>query len=135
MTTEAEWLAMANEQASAASVLNDRGLKRPAVSRCYYAVYSLVTASLVRQGMRTFGRWKNPEHASLPSLITHNLPSLGMKSRRDLSTLTRRLRAAREDADYRPKATIDEASQRNCIRDMHAAARVLEHRWDGKRTR
>lgn len=119
------WRFVSDEQHSAAEVLRARGLHRPSFSRAYYAAYSAVTAALHAAGHTTFGARSNPDHADVPRLITGTLRGLDHRRRRELATLVRRLRSAREDADYRPRAAVDSALSRQCLKYAASLRRAV----------
>lgn len=121
----ATWRDISVQQAVAAKRLSGADVARPAVSRAYYAVYSGVVHALHRQGLRRFGGRGNPDHADTPALVLHNLSSLDQASRRSLAQSLRRLRAQREDADYRPHRTVDETTRLRAIWEMDRAFSAL----------
>lgn len=120
MTT---WRDISNQQASAARHLAEPGFARASTSRAYYAAYSAVVHLLHAQGMTRFGDRGNPDHASVPALIVQNLAGLDATARRSIASRLRRLRMAREDADYRPHRTVDAKVRLRAVLEMN---RVLE---------
>lgn len=122
MTT---WQDIAIDSRDAAKELLRTRRYRSAVSRSYYAAYSMVTARLVDQGDREFGRFMNPAHAELPKLIKNSLTPLSMSRRREVSTLIRRLRMYRELADYRPAQHLSEADCIDALRSMILVDRLF----------
>lgn len=119
------WRLLGREQGLAAAVLREQGLHRACTSRAYYAVYSEVTGQLVGSGRREFGRFRNPGHAELPSMISNGMSGLDPAARRALAKLVRRLRSRREDADYRPEVGSWETASRVSMQDVMEAARIL----------
>lgn len=89
-----------------AKVLLDAGLLRRSVSSSYYAAYCAVTSELAARGLSFAHGWNNPSHEQLPDFIANNM-ALPRNTGRQLVRILRRLRAARESADYRPGATVD----------------------------
>jgi hypothetical protein len=128
------WNAVASQQANTVRVLKEVKLYRPCVSRAYYATYSLITAMLHEQGVTKFAAAgnrsrRNPDHASLPGLIEGTLRGLSKPQRRDLKAALIRLRARREDADYRPDSYVEKDTAREAARDMHYAAELVGALW------
>ena len=121
------WDELAVVQRAAAQHLfgaNDSTYERAACGRAYYAAYALVTSRL--SGVRTFGRgWSNPPHATLPAHID-GIAGLNEAARRELRRALRRLRQRREDADYRPGATVDRNSARERMRDVGKVFMLLK---------
>jgi len=122
-----DWHQMARKAASAANALTAPEHYRSCVSRCYYAAYSAVAGELLRRdpGMRFARDRRNPDHGDLPRYIRNNLTHLPPWRRSKLATQVRFLRQAREDADYRPAAMVDEARARDARRFAHAVLREL----------
>ncbi|MFQ6042163.1 MAG: HEPN domain-containing protein [Candidatus Poribacteria bacterium] len=120
----ATWQELSLECLRAAKMLAGEGYWRSSVNRSYYAAYCAVTSELVARGVRFARGWNNPPHEQLLNLITHNL-SLPLNVRRRLRKFIRLLRHAREDADYRPGASVDRATALNCIRSAVLVLRDL----------
>ncbi|QQS08135.1 MAG: hypothetical protein IPK69_09000 [Phycisphaerales bacterium] len=99
-------------------MLRDDGVRRPSVSRAYYATYAAVVARLHAQGVDTFGDRSNPSHAEFPSLIRRTVSGVSADHRRNVSKLVRRLRVLREIADYRPGMTLADADRTEALRSM-----------------
>jgi len=95
------------------------------VSRAYYAAYSLLTAELVEAGYSSFGKFKNPDHASLPLLVRNHLSRLSTAERRSASAAVRQLRSRREDADYRPQVSVGKDSSRESMVDLEIIRRAI----------
>jgi hypothetical protein len=84
-----------------------------------------VTAHLVRRNLQFAQGRNNPPHEQLPALIRGNL-NLREHTRRQLTAAVRRLRHARVEADYLPRAELDGAVARNLLRDTATVLRLLE---------
>jgi uncharacterized protein (UPF0332 family) len=123
----ATWNELADDNEAAARLLLENEYFRPSVSRAYYAVYCALTAELVALKVR-FGRgWNNPPHEQLLRVVERHLKLPTWKVRL-LKTALRRLRIAREDAEYRPRATVDSTKARDCLRDAGLIRDMLENR-------
>jgi uncharacterized protein (UPF0332 family) len=112
----ATWQDLSSECLRAAKKLLDEGYLRRSVSSAYYAAYSAVTGELVARGITFAHGWNNPTHEQLPGLILHN-SRLSRNARYALSRIMRRLRTAREAADYRPTVAVDQVLALACVRD------------------
>ena len=122
-----DWLQLAREARSAAHSLTAPEHCRSCVSRCYYAAYLAVTGELLRQcrGITFAHGWGNPPHHELPRYIKNNLTGLPISTRRELSRDLRLLYKMREDADYRPSATVDADLATDARRVAHAVLGAL----------
>jgi uncharacterized protein (UPF0332 family) len=100
----------------AAKGLLDEGHLRRSVSSAYYAAYSAVTSELVTRRVTFAHGWNNPSHEQLPDLILNNT-SLARTARYQINRIMRRLRTARESADYRPGVSVDHVLALACVRD------------------
>lgn len=118
----ATWREMSRECLQVAQQSFHDGRLRRSISSAYYAAYGAVTSRLVDQKVNFAHGWNNPAHDQLPDLILNNL-SLPKSARYRLNKAIRILRRAREDADYRPGASIDQALARDCLRN---ATRIIE---------
>jgi hypothetical protein len=120
------WKDLADCQHGAAKHLRaamGKGFDRAVCSRAYYAAYALVTSRLPT-GI-SFGRgWQNPPHANLAKYVAR-IASLREVERTAVKTALSRLRARREDADYRPGITVDDGSARESMRDAAEVFRIL----------
>lgn len=120
------WDELADRQRAMAHYLmtsKDPRFVRGVCSRAYYAAYALVTARLPES--TSFGRgWRNPEHARLPGHVGR-IAGLGETNRQAVRRALRRLRQRREDADYRPGATVDRAIALKSINDVAAIFDLL----------
>jgi hypothetical protein len=86
------------------------------VSRSYYAAYCALTSRLVGRGITFAHQWNNPSHEQLPALVRNGL-SLPPNTRRAFNRAIRRLRTARENADYRPGVRVDRADALAAVHD------------------
>src|SRR5436190_21436449 len=102
----ATWEELSRDSLRAAKLLERDGHLRSSVSRAYYAAYCAIARELAARGVRFPHGWNNPSHEQMPDLVAHNLP-LPSGTRRRMNSYIRLLRGLREDADYRPGASID----------------------------
>jgi uncharacterized protein (UPF0332 family) len=109
---------------AAATKLLELGHVRSCVSRSYYAGYCAATGALATRGLAFARGWGNPGHDRVPDLILHNT-DLPQTARFQLNKALRRLRKLREDADYRPTASLDRADALGCLRDAAFVMRTL----------
>ncbi len=122
--TIATWLAMAEDNRSAAKELLSSKRFRSSVNRAYYAVYCIVASVL--EGCADFGYGgNNPTHEQLEPLILNNLRSLSKNDRYDLRKAVRRLRGARILADYVPAERVDETIALQAGRDVRQVFVIL----------
>jgi uncharacterized protein (UPF0332 family) len=98
---------------------------RSSVSRSYYAAYSAITGELTRIGVRFPRGWHNPSHEQVIALIRNGL-KLSQAARWQINRAIRRLRHARQDADYRPDVSVGLDLARSCVRDAALILRTLE---------
>ena len=119
------WRELSFDCLKAAKKLLDEGLFRRSVSSSYYSAYSAVTSALVAKNVVFACGWNNPAHDQVPELILNNM-GLPRKTRFQLNKAIRRLRIERENADYRPKATLDRNNALNCIHDASLILGILE---------
>jgi uncharacterized protein (UPF0332 family) len=117
----ATWQELSVECLRAAKMLLDEGYLRRSVSSAYYAAYSAVTSELVARGITFAHGWNNPAHEQLPDLILNNT-TLPRQTRYALNRIMRRLRTARETADYRPAVLVDRTL---ALASVHDAIAVL----------
>lgn len=91
---------------------------------CVSRAYCAATSEIVKK-LTTFPHgWRNPTHEKVPVYIQNNL-TLPQGKKDTVSTLIKTLRLFREDADYRPYETVDEAVARDCVRDATAVQQEL----------
>jgi hypothetical protein len=98
---------------------------RSAVSRAYYACHSVLTAALVDAGYQAANNRQTPPHNAQARLVGDLLDERGASYVRELRSIVRRLYAARLDADYNRRVTIDHAVSLQAIRDAHRALVML----------
>jgi uncharacterized protein (UPF0332 family) len=115
---------MCQDSLRAARKLLHDGHLRSSVSRSYYAAYCAVTAEFVKRGIQFAHGWNNPAHDQLPELVLHNT-TLPRNARYQINKALRRLRKAREDADYRPGTTIERPDALRLFHDAHLVAQTL----------
>jgi len=118
----ATWRELSLDSLRAARVLLAAGHVRSSISRSYYAAYCAVSGELARRRVRFARGWQNPSHEQLAALIQSGLP-LPVGTRRQLSRAIRRLRVARETADYRPGVTVHRG---DALAATHDAGLILE---------
>jgi uncharacterized protein (UPF0332 family) len=116
---------MSLDSVEAARGLLKEGRWRSSVSRSYYAAYCALSSRLIQSGARFPQGWNNPSHEQLPALIQNSLALPSVTARRQLNRAIRRLRRAREDADYRPGISVDRTVAMECIRDAAMIQRIL----------
>jgi uncharacterized protein (UPF0332 family) len=112
----ATWLEMSLDRLEAARGLLTLERWRSSISRSYYFAYCAITEDLSDRGVSYAHGWNNPTHDQLPVLIRHNM-NLPVNTRRQLVRAVRRLRLARENADYRPAELIDRSLALACFHD------------------
>jgi uncharacterized protein (UPF0332 family) len=120
----ATWQELSLDCLQAAQKLLEAEHLRSSISRSYYAAYCAVTSELVARGVAFAHGWDNPAHDQLPDLILHNT-ALPRNARYELNKAIRRLRRAREDADYRPGVSLVRSDAINCLRDALFVMRIL----------
>ena len=103
------WQELGIDNLQAAKALLETRLWRSSASRAYYAAYSVVAAEIVARNPKLAFRhgWRNPAHGDLPRYVRELLGHLPSQTRRSINTNLRLLRHLREDADYRPHASVD----------------------------
>ena len=99
---------------------------RSAVSRAYYAFHSALTDALTAAGYVPAPNRQTPPHLAQAALIGQHLSGKGAKFVRDLRAVYRRLYAARLDADYNRRVTVDARVSLQSIRDAHRGFMLLE---------
>ena len=119
------WLEMRDECLRAAKILMDTGELRRSVSSSYYSAYCAVAGELVQRRVTFAHGWQNPSHDQLPDFVKSNV-GLSPTSAFALNRVLRRLRVARESADYRPGALIDQSLALACVRDAERVLYLLE---------
>ena len=124
------WEDMSRDCRNAARKLLDEDHLRSSISRSYYAAYCAVTSMLMARHMRFPYSWHNPAHNQLPDLILHNT-TLPFRVRYEINKALRRLRKLREDADYRPGASLERVDAIHALRDATFILRIVEVQRDG----
>ena len=109
-----------------AKLLMNGKCHRRSISSAYYAVYCMLTAEMVRENVAFPADWNNPAHNQLSDLVLEHPRRVPKAGRYRLRQIVIRLRRAREDADYRPRANIDNATAVATIRDVYRAYEILE---------
>ncbi|HYO09388.1 MAG TPA: hypothetical protein VER17_10485 [Tepidisphaeraceae bacterium] len=99
---------------------------RTAVSRAYYAFHSVLTRALIDAGYALAANRQTPPHNAQAKLIGEHFGGRGNHFVRDLRAIYRRLYAARLDADYNRRATVDSRVSLQAVRDAHRAFQMLE---------
>src|SRR5947209_18806631 len=107
---------MSRDSFHAAKRLLEAGHLRSSVSRAYYAAYCAVTSDLAARGASFPYGWNNPSHDQLPELVLHNT-TWPRNMRYQVNRALRRLRDTRENADYRPVASLERGDAAAAIRD------------------
>jgi uncharacterized protein (UPF0332 family) len=120
-----EWNAIGRDSLRAARRSQD-DQARSAVSRAYYAFHSVLTDALIAAGYVPAANRQTPPHNAQPNLIGAHFAGRGMQYVRDLRAIYRRLYAARLDADYNRRVTVDARVSLQAIRDAHRAFQMLE---------
>jgi uncharacterized protein (UPF0332 family) len=120
----ATWDDLSDECIRAAKRLLADNMWRRSINASYYGAYSAVTGKLVAAKV-TFARgWNNPAHEQLPDLILNHIRA-SKSTRREMRRAIRRLRMAREDADYRPGVSVDRQRALDCLHDAADVVRWL----------
>jgi len=120
-----EWNDIGRENLRAAR-LSQTLQARSAVSRAYYAMHAVLTNALIGAGYVPAANRQTPPHNAQPNLIGQHLAAEGHEFVRDLRAICRRLYAARLDADYNRRVTVDARMSLQAVRDAHRAFRMLE---------
>ena len=120
--TPEQWLKTALVTSKAAHLLYEAGLYRDCANRAYYAAYQAATSICVKHGdaVNFAHDWDNPGHEQVPVFIRQN-GDIPKEARREISRSLIALRAAREEADYKPGLTVDKITAQDCIRQMTQA--------------
>ena len=111
----ATWAELSRDSLRAAKLLARGGYYRSSVSRSYYAAYCATAGELTSRRVSFPHGWGNPAHEQPPGLVAHNLP-LSRGTRHRFARNLRLLRRAREDADYRPGTSVNQALVLECLR-------------------
>ena len=122
----ATWDDLSAEALRAAKALEKAGCYRGCVSRAYYSVYCAAAGRVVGKGVKFRHGWQNPAHEQLPGLIRGRFVTVSETDRWELVKTLRRLRFVRTDADYRPRASVDETLARNAPRYASYFLKIIE---------
>lgn len=120
----ATWHEMSLDCLEAAKELFAESRLRSCVSRAYYAVYCAVAGEITMRKVKFPFGWKNPGHKQLPDLVLHK-SGLPYQQRLIINKAVRRLRKAREDADYRPSTTLSRSEALKYLHDARLVVRQL----------
>lgn len=120
-----QWRAMSFNSRKAAQHLLEAECYRSSVSRAYYAVYSAITSTLIRQGITLGHGGNNPGHAGLPVYVLNNLTLLPLITRFEINKALRRLYRERAEADYVAAAAVDNAAAKKALRDLNRVLQLL----------
>jgi uncharacterized protein (UPF0332 family) len=120
-----EWNDIGRENLRAARLFQT-AQARSAVSRAYYAMHAVLTNALIASGYVPAATRQTPPHNAQPNLIGQHLAIEGQQFVRDLRAVCRRLYAARLDADYNRRVTVDAKVALQAVRDAHRAFQLLE---------
>ena len=126
----ATWEEMSRDCLRSAKRLLEEELFRRSISSSYYAAYCAVTAELVAKGVNFAHGWRNPAHEQLVELVMNNI-NLPRNAKYELRKALKLTRRAREDADYRPHAIIDERIAREMLQLAGRVIKLLEERHGG----
>jgi uncharacterized protein (UPF0332 family) len=99
---------------------------RTVISRAYYAAHSVLTQALIDEGYIPERNRQTPPHSAQARLIGLHLAGRGQRFVREMREKIRRLYAARLDADYNRRVTIDSTVSRQALRDAHSVFSMLE---------
>lgn len=121
----ATWQEMSRDAMNAAQILLEELHYRSAISRAYYAVYCGVAAKMGAGKVQFPHGWKNPSHEQV-FLFLKNLFRKSPNLRKQVTTSFRRLRWGRENADYRPGATLTERDAVGLIREALLILKTME---------
>ena len=121
----ASWRDLSRDAILAAKRLLLDDCRRSSTSRAYYAAYSAVAARMTEEQVSFHAGWNNPSHDQIPRWLAHH-GKWPIGRRRLIANAMRRLRMARENADYRPSISI---TRSDVIRSCKDAAMILQ--WLG----
>jgi uncharacterized protein (UPF0332 family) len=120
-----DWTEIGRDCLRAAQRTRDEQV-RSAISRAYYAAHSVLAHALIGAGYSPPGQRQTPPHDSQAKLIGRHFAANGPAFVRELRAKVRRLYAARLDADYNRRATMDASVSRAAIRDAHSVFLMLK---------
>ena len=119
----ATWQEIGQDNFRAGRELFDRKRYRSAVSRFYYAAFSVLTHELHLAGADFGDQQQTPNHKGLPKLLKLHL-KIATRAKNECVSIIRRLYAARILADYQ-RRTVDETISREVMRDTANLFRQL----------
>src|SRR5262245_24017854 len=119
----ATWAELGEDCLVVAQKLLQEGHLRSSINRSYYAAYSALSGELAKRGASFAHGWNNPSHDQLLMLVRNGL-RLSISDRRQVERALRRLRVARENADYRPGITVDRPLALACMYDALGITRI-----------
>ena len=120
----ATWYELGRDSRLAARLLSRADRLRSSVSCAYYAAYSAVAHDMAEQTADFPHGWNNPAHEQIARWLEGNR-TLPIRHRRRLVKAVRRLRKAREDADYRPGMSFNKADVIELLRESALVFRLL----------
>ncbi len=121
----ATWKELSRDNLEAAQALLAGEYWRSSVSRSYYSAYCAVSHRLADRGVQLARGWNNPAHDQLLALIRNGL-TLPPGARHQTASALRRLRLARETADYRPGNSVGKVLALASIRDAGSVLLMME---------
>lgn len=120
----ATWQELGIDSLVAARQLSRTDRLRSSVSRAYYAAYSAVAQHMVAQTVDFPHGWNNPAHEQITRWLESNR-RFATNRRRRLVKALRRLRKAREDADYRPGISLNKSEVLELLKEAALVFRLL----------
>lgn len=121
----ATWKELSQDNLEAVQALLQEKYWRSSVSRSYYAAYCAVSERLTENGVQFARGWNNPAHDQLLSLVRNGL-TLTPGARRQTAAALRRLRLARETADYRPGNQVEKSVALASVHDARLVLKIME---------
>jgi uncharacterized protein (UPF0332 family) len=121
----ATWRSLSKDSWQSAKLLLKEKHARSAISRAYYSAYSAVANVMVERGVVFPHDWNNPGHDQLIPWVSGQR-NWSRKRRRILLKSLRRIRKAREDADYRPGLSIDIEEAIQSLKDARVIRNAVE---------
>ena len=109
----------------AGRALRVSGRWRSSISRCYYAVFSIVVGKLEGR-VRLPKNRLTPRHEEQAHLILKRMTELYPKDRRRLANIVTRLRKARISADYNRSKPVDADDAREACLDAALAFKIVK---------
>ncbi len=124
----ATWQEIGIDNFQAGRELFDTKRYRSSVSRFYYATFSILTHELSHAGVSFGNNLETPGHQGLPKLLKLHL-TLPTRQKAEVIAISRRLYAARINADYQ-RRTTDAITAQDAMRDTANLFRYLEINHD-----